>query len=110
MRLVPGKVGNLVCASSSSPSELSFSWDLPTLLGAEVVSYQVLVNRLEHRTGTTRGVTQSGVYNKFVDTQAVSVIGLGKIIRGYCRIIKKICVSLLHIACLQLLRCPTTSQ
>ena len=58
--LVPGEVGNLLCAMSSSVSELSFSWDLPTLLGSEVVSYQVIVNRLEHRPGT-REVIQSGV-------------------------------------------------
>ena len=62
---------------SSSVSELSFSWDLPTLLGSEVVSYQVIVNRLEHRPGT-REVIQSGIYDEFVDIREVSVIGLGK--------------------------------
>ena len=75
-KLVPGKVRNLVCASSTSPSELSFSWDLPTLLGAEVVSYQVIVNRLEHRPGT-REVIQSGVHIEFVKDRRASVPGLG---------------------------------
>ena len=78
---MPGVVGNLVCAESSSPLELSFSWKLPTLLGNEVVSYQVVVNRLEHRPGT-RDVVQSATYNEFVDAREVSVIGLGKDI--YC--------------------------
>ena len=74
--LVPGEVGNLVCAVSSSPSELSFSWDLPTLLGSEVVSYQVIVNRLEHRPGT-REVIQSALDEQFVDIREASVTGLG---------------------------------
>ena len=74
--IVPGKVGNLVCVSSTSPSELSFSWDQPTQLGAEVVSYQVIVNRLEHRPGS-REVVQSGVYNQFVKERHASVPGLG---------------------------------
>ena len=77
--VVPGKVGNLVCAVSSSPSEFSFSWDLPTLLGSEVVSYQVIVNRLEHRPGT-REVIQSAVDKQFVDRREASVIGLGIIL------------------------------
>ena len=67
----------MVCAKSSSVSELSFSWDPPTLLGSEVVSYHVIVNRLEHRPGT-REVIQFGVYDEFVDIREVSVIGLGK--------------------------------
>ena len=61
---------------SSSPSELSFSWDLPLLLGNEVVSYQVIVNRLEHRPGT-RDVIQSGVYDELVDIREATIIGLG---------------------------------
>ena len=73
---VPGKVGNLVCAVSSSPSELSFSWDLPTRLGSEVVSYQVIVNRIEHRPGT-REVTQSAVDEQFVKSLNARVTGLG---------------------------------
>ena len=102
--VVPGKVGNLVCASSSSPSELSFSWELPTLLGAEVVSYQVEVNRLEHRSGTTREVIRSGVYIDFVKERHASVPGLG---------MNDILVedsALLTIDYLQFLRCPTMSQ
>ena len=73
--LVPGIVGNLVCATSS-PTGLSFSWDLPTLLGSEVVSYQVMVNRLEYRPGT-RDVIQSDVVNKFVEEPHTSATGLG---------------------------------
>ena len=66
----------MICSVNSSPSELSISWDLPTLLGSEVVSYQVIVNRLEHRPGT-REVIQSGVYEESVDRREVTVIGLG---------------------------------
>ena len=62
---------------SSSPSELSFSWDLPTRLGSEVVSYQVIVNGLEHRPGT-REVIQSAVDEQFVDIREASIIGLSK--------------------------------
>ena len=61
---------------SSSASELSFSWDLPTLLSSEVVSYQVIVNRLEHRPGT-REVIQSAVDEQFVYRRGTSVVGLG---------------------------------
>ena len=82
LHVVPGKVGGLVCAESSSASELSLSWDLPTLLGSEVVSYQVIVNRLEHRPGT-REVIQSAVDEQFVDRRGASVIGLGKDILLY---------------------------
>ena len=67
----------MVCAVSSSPSELSFSWDLPTRLGSEVVSYQVIVNRLEHRPGT-REIIQSAVDEQFVDIREASIIGLSK--------------------------------
>ena len=69
-------VRNLVCMQSSSSSELSFSWELPTLLGNEVVSYQVMVNRLEHSPGTGE-VVQSGVYNEFVDILGAHVTDLG---------------------------------
>ena len=86
---VPGVVGNLICAMSSSPSELSFFWELPILLGNEVVSYQVIVNGLEHRPGT-RDVVQSGTYNEFVDAREVSIIGLGKDV--YCCSEKRTCV------------------
>ena len=104
LSLVPGEVGNLVCAvSSSSASELSFSWDLPTLLGSEVVSYQVIVNRLEHRPGT-REVIQSAVDEQFVDRREASVIGLGKDIV----VLKRLCIIITVIK--QLLRYPTTSQ
>ena len=77
VNLVPGEVGSLVCSVSSSPSELSFSWDLPTHLANEVVSYQVIVNRLEHRPGT-REVIQFAMDEQFVDTREASITGLGK--------------------------------
>ena len=99
---VPGEVQNIVCAMSSSPSELSFSWELPTLLGDEVVSYQVIVNRLEHSEGT-REVIQSSVYERFVDIREASVIGLGK---DYCHNVSKKDI----VVYLQLLRYPTMSQ
>ena len=76
VNIVPGKIRNLVCAVSSSASELSFSWDLPTLLGSEVVSYQVIVNRLGHRPGT-REVIQSAVDEQFVKSLDARVTGLG---------------------------------
>ena len=74
---VPGVVQNLVCAQSSSPSSLFFSWDLPSLLGSEVVSYQVIVSRLEHRPGT-RDVTPFVAYDHLVEMKEVSVNGLGE--------------------------------
>ena len=50
----PGPVSNLICNKSSSPSgsELSFSWELPVVLGDEVIGYQVEVKQLQHRGGT----------------------------------------------------------
>ena len=58
---------------------LSFSWDLPTLLGSEVISYQVIVSRLaiEHRSGT-KGVIHSTVYDCETEMKQVSVSGLGE--------------------------------
>ena len=94
----------MVCALSSSPSELSFSWDLPTLLANEVVSYQVIVNRLEHRPGT-REVIQSAVDEQFVDIREASIIGLSKDIV----VLKWLCIIMIYCH-LQLLKCPTTSQ
>ena len=70
-------IQNLVCAESSPPSELSFSWEQPAVLGNEVIGYQVTVNRLEHRT-VTREVVQSSVYDNFVEMKDASVSGLGK--------------------------------
>ena len=70
-------VQNLLCAQSLSQSELTFSWELPTLLGNEVVSYQVTVNRLEHK-GNTRELTQLIVCDNFTEMKRASVNGLGK--------------------------------
>ena len=57
---VAGKVQDLTCAKSSIPSELTFFWEMPTLLGEEVINYQVEVKELRHRDGT-RDVIQVGV-------------------------------------------------
>ena len=86
---VPGEVGNLICAVSSSASELSFSWHLPTLLGSEVVSYQVIVNRLEHRPGT-REVIQSAVDEQFVESLDARVSGLGMNEYNYRRVLYEV--------------------
>jgi hypothetical protein len=88
---------------SSSASELSFSWGLPTLLGSEVVSYRVIVSRLEHRPGT-REVIQFAVNEQFVEQLDARIIGLGK----DDVVLKMDCAY--HVEHLQLLRCPTVSQ
>ena len=96
----------MVCAVSSSPSELSFSWDVPTRLGSEVVSYQVIVNRLEHRPGT-REVIQSAVDEQFVESLDARVTGLGTNAYNYytrCMVLYKV------LAYSQMLKYPTTSQ
>ena len=90
----------MVCAVSSLPSELSFSWDLPTRLGSEVVSYQVIVNRLEHRPGT-REVIQSAMNEQFVYRREASVVGLGNDILLY---------NIIITAHFQLLRYPTVLE
>ena len=56
----PGAVQNLICTKSSSSSELSFSWELPTVLGSEVIDYRVEVKGLRHR-NDTREVVQFDV-------------------------------------------------
>jgi hypothetical protein len=89
---------------SSSSSELSFSWALPTLLGSEVVSYQVIVSRLEHRPGT-REVIQSAVDKQFVEQLDAQIIGLGK-----DNVVLKKWIVHIIVEYLQLLKCPTISQ
>ena len=51
---MPGKVQNLMCAKSATPTELALSWERPALLGEEVVDYRVKVKELimSHRNGT----------------------------------------------------------
>ena len=58
--IVPGVVQDMICARSSSPTELTFSWELPAMLGNEVVGYQVEIKGLRHREGT-REVVQFNV-------------------------------------------------
>ena len=60
VRTVPGKVQDLTCTKSPTSSELTFSWDRPTLLGEEVIEYLVEVKELRHRDGT-RDVIQVDV-------------------------------------------------
>ena len=58
--IVPGKVENLACTKRATPSELTFYWELPILLGGEVIDYLVEVKELRHRDGT-RDVIQVDV-------------------------------------------------
>ena len=39
-------------SSLSSPSGLNISWELPTVLGDEVIGYQVEVKELQHKDDT----------------------------------------------------------
>ena len=61
------------------PDELSFSWELPTVLGNEVVGYRVEVKELRHRAGT-REVVQFGVdgFNTAMREATISQ-GLGNV-------------------------------
>lgn len=54
LHVAPGPVTNLMCnkSSPSSTSGLSISWELPTVLGDEVIGYQVEVKELQHEDGT----------------------------------------------------------
>ena len=63
------------------------------MLGNEVVGYQVIVNRLEQR-ASSREVTQSGVYDEFIEMKDASLGGLGKeytIKRKLCFIFVTVC-------------------
>ena len=72
-------VENLICGESSMPTELSFSWELPTVLGNEVVGYRVEVKGLHHRSGT-REVVQFDVARFNTDLKAATISqGLGNI-------------------------------
>ena len=76
--VVPGVVQDLICAKGSSPTELNFSWELPTVLVNEVVGYQVEVKGLRHRSGT-REVVQFDVAGFSTDMKAATISqGLGK--------------------------------
>lgn len=48
----PGPVRNLVCNKSALPSQLSFTWDVPSILGEGVNGYQVEVKELQHSPDT----------------------------------------------------------
>ena len=77
--IVPGVVRNLICARSSTPTELSFSWELPIVLGSEVVGYRVEVKGLHHRDGT-REVVQFDVDGFNTDRKEATISqGLGNV-------------------------------
>lgn len=71
-----GSVQNMMCAKSSSPTKLSFSWELPTLLGNEVVGYHIEVKGLRHRE-RSREVVQFDVDSFNTETREVTIIGHG---------------------------------
>ena len=75
---VPGIPQNLVCAESSSPTDLTFSWDSPTSRRNEIVGYRVDVKGLAHMDGT-REVIQFNVTTLITPMmQATLTQGLGK--------------------------------
>ena len=75
--VVPGVVQDLICAKSFSPTVLSFSWELPTVLGNEVVGYRVDVKGLRQRSGTNE-VVQFDVAGFNTDLNAATISqGLG---------------------------------
>ena len=77
MHAVPGMVQNLICARSSSPTELTFSWELPTVLGNEVIGYQVKVKELGYGDGN-REVVEFDVTGFNTDMNEVTINeGLG---------------------------------
>ena len=41
-----------MCNKSSLPSQLNFSWDVPSILGEGVIGYQIAVKELRHSPGT----------------------------------------------------------
>ena len=69
----------LICAKSSTPTELRFSWELPAVLRNEVVGYRVDVKELCHRSGT-REVVQFDVTGFNTEMKAATISqGLGNI-------------------------------
>ena len=70
--VVPGVVQDLICVKSSSPTKLSFSWELPTVLRNEVVGYRVEVKGLRHRS-RTREVVQFDVDGFNTDLKAATI-------------------------------------
>ena len=74
---VPGKVQNLMCAKSATPTELVLSWERPALFGEEVVDYRVKVKQLSHRNGA-REVEKIDIHSfNTVAKQATISQGLG---------------------------------
>jgi hypothetical protein len=88
--IVPGVPQGLSCASPSSPSELTLSWDSPSVLQGDRINYVVYVNALSHRSGT-RDVIQSRITNRTTDMQSETIQNLGNILvasnpHQYCEI------------------------
>lgn len=59
--IAPGPVRNLECTESSSPSELSFSWDMPSVLGEGVNGYQIELKELQQLNSDTKDVMLVGI-------------------------------------------------
>ena len=74
--IVPGVPQGLRCASPSSPSELTLSWNPPLVLQGDRIGYVVYVNALSHKSGT-RDVIQSHVTNQTTDMQIETIQNLG---------------------------------
>ena len=86
------------------PTVLSFSWELPTVLGNEVVGYRVKVKGLRHRSGT-REVDQFDVVGFNTDLKAATIS------QGLCNNqLSIVQMTVTIVDSLQLVRFPTTSQ
>ena len=72
MSAVPGVVENLLCTGGSSVSEFNLTWNMPTVLGHEVIGYRVEVKGLHHRDGT-REVVQFNVSGFITDANEATI-------------------------------------
>ena len=77
--IVPGVPQGLSCASPSSPSELTLSWNPPSVLQGDSISYVVYVNALSHKSGT-RDVIQSDITNRTTNMQSENIQNLGNVL------------------------------
>ena len=76
--VVPGVPQGLSCTSPSSPSELTLSWNPPSIEQGDKISYVIDVNALSHRSGT-RVVVESDVINHTTEMQSENIQNLGNI-------------------------------
>ena len=77
--IVPDVPQDLHCVSSSSPSELTVSWNPPSVLRGDKISYVIDVNALRHKSGT-RDVIQLDITNRTTDMQSELIQNLGNIL------------------------------